>query len=915
MVEPEEKARKKIDEMLKETGWIIQDYKELNLGAGFGIAVREFPLGKDSADYAIFIDRNPVGVIEAKKVGHTLSGVTEQSEGYLKLLAQKFPNAPRAPPFSYETTGIETLFADRRDPDYRSRHVLTFHTPETLADWLRDEKPLRARLKEIPKLDYQNLRVCQIQAIKNLEDSFTENKPRALIQMASGSGKTFTAITSCYRLIKYAKAKRILFLVDRNNLGLQTLGEFNKYKVPETGRDLKDLYNVQHLQSQTIDPVSKVVISTIQRVYSILSGQKELDPENEEISEFELSTDQPPVEVQYNQNMPIGQFDFIIIDECHRSIYNKWRQVLDYFDSFLIGLTATPSLNTISFFNDNQVMTYPHERAVEDKVNVGYHIFRIKTQKTEHGDTLVADQIIEKRDRLTRVKQASILDEEFEYSASDLDRSVVAREQIRKVIETFRDNLPIIFPDRKVVPKTLVFAKDDSHAEDITEIIREVFGKGNEFCKKITYKTTGDKPEELIKRFTNSTMPRIAVSVDMIATGTDIRPLECLLFMRDVRSRIYFDQMKGRGTRTIDPNDLIAVTPDAKLKDHFVIVDAVGVTEHAMTDIHSMERNPGESLKNLLEKAALGIADEDDLESLAYRLGRIDDKIDSSAKEEIKKESGGLTLNDIIHKLLNGIDADLHEASAKKKFGVGEPTEEQIAEVRKESVKEACKVLDAARLRSTILEVKSRSEQIIDLTPDILIFAGFGEKAMDASRDAIERFKKFLEERKDDMVALQIIYSKPQRLKEITYNDIKELAEKIKMPPVNLTPDNLWQAYKNLERDKVKDNPQKILTDLISIIRYTLHQEDMLVPFGQKVDKKFEKWLVDQESKGRKFNQEQKDWLLMIKDQIATSISATLEDMDDIPFSEKGGRIKLYKLFGEDYQKILEELHEVLISA
>ena len=185
---------------------------------------------------------------------------------------------------------------------------------------------------------------------------------------------------------------------------------------------------------------------------------------------------------------------------------------------------------------------------------------------------------------------------------------------------------------------------------------------------------------------------------------------------------------------------------------------------------------------------------------------------------------------------------------------------------------------------------------------------------MDASNDAIERFKKFLEEKKDTMIALQIIYSKPQKLKEITYNDIKELAEKIKVPPYNLTPSNLWQAYKNLEKDKVKDNPQKILTDLISIIRYTLHQEDVLVPFGEKVDQKFEKWLVEQESKGRKFDKEQKDWLVMIKDQIATSITATLEDMDDIPFSEKGGRIKLHKLFGEDYQKILEELHEVLIS-
>ena len=510
MSTPEGKARDSIDKMLEDSGWIIQDYSELNLGEGFGIAVREFPLGKDSADYALFIDRFPVGVIEAKKVGWTLRGVTEQSEKYLEGIAEKFPNAPRKPPYSYETTGVETLFADRRDPKYRSRHVFTFHRPEVLAEWLKEDKTLRARLKEIPKLDYKNLWDCQSQAVTNLEESFADNRPRALIQMATGSGKTFAAVTFIYRLIKFAKAKRVLFLVDRANLGRQALREFQQYETPDDGRKFTELYTVQHLQSQTIDDVS-VVISTIQRLFSILKGKKEFDEEGEELSEFETKPDETTVDVEYNPNIPIGEFDFIVIDECHRSIYNKWKQVLDYFDSFLIGLTATPSKHTVGFFQNNQVMSYTHERAVADGVNVGYHVYRIRTKITSEGSTIVAGETIEKRDKMTREQRAETLDEDYDYEGSQLDRDVVAPDQIRLILQTFKERLSEIFPGRTQVPKTLIFAKDDAHAEEITKITREVFSEGNEFCQKITYKTTGEKPENIIKSFRNSVNPRIAV--------------------------------------------------------------------------------------------------------------------------------------------------------------------------------------------------------------------------------------------------------------------------------------------------------------------------------------------------------------------------------------------------------------------
>jgi len=631
-------------------------------------------------------------------------------------------------------------------------------------------------------------------------------------------------------------------------------------------------------------------------------------------SSFEDTPDETPIEVKYNENIPIGEFDFIVIDECHRSIYNKWKQVLDYFDSFLIGLTATPSNDTIGFFNNNQVMRYNHERAVIDEVNVGYHVYKIRTKITEKGSTVEAGQFVEKRDRLTRKQQAEQLDEDLIYGKDELDRSVVSKDRIRLIIRTFKERLPEIFPNRTNVPKTLIFAKDDSHAEDITEIVREEFGLGNEFCKKITYRTKED-PEKLIKSFRNSPMPRIAVTVDMIATGTDIKPLECIIFMRDVKTKNYFDQMKGRGTRTIKPDDLIAVTPDAKAKTHFVIIDAVGVCEHAMSDTHSLSKKPNVSFKALLDKAIDKNADTGDIESLVYRLSRLNRKLSQEDKDEITDANNGKSLVDIEKTLLDGIDPDKRVEKAKEQFHTEEPSNEQIRTVSKQMIDEACKVFDSKNLRKKILDIKSKNEQIIDdVSIDELLEAGFTEKVQNIDKKTIENWSEFIEKNKDQITALDIIYSKPYRMREITFTDIKNLASAIEKPPYNLTPEMVWSAYQRLDKSKVKNNPAKMLTDLISLVRYSTGKEESLLPFSEIIDEKFEKWLIQQESSGRKFTSEQKEWLIMIKNAIASSVSISMEILDDVPFNQKGGRVKFYEIFGDDYEKILEELHEVLIN-
>ena len=635
---PEAKAREQIDKKLQESGWVIQDIKTLNLTAALGVAVREVPTSTGPVDYALFVDGMPVGVVEAKKdeKGEVLTGVEGQSGRYANSRF-KWVNQEYRIRFVYEATGKLVRFTDYADIKCRSREIFSFHRPETLKRWLNESDTVRNNLKQLPPLDETGFRKCQIKAIRGLDDSFANNRPHALVQMATGAGKTFTAITAAYRLLKYGRMNHILFLVDTRSLGEQAEREFLAYKPNDDPRNFSELYNVQRLKSSYISSDAQICISTIQRMYSILKGE-ELDEKAEEtpFAEYVTAESKAPKEVVYNAKIPPEFFDCIIVDECHRSIYNVWSQVLSYFDAFIIGLTATPDARTIGYFNQNFVSEYTREQAVLDGVNVGEDIYLIETSVTKNG-AFIMKQMIEHRDRLTREKRWAQMDEDVFYTQSQLDKNIVNPSQIRAVIRTFKEKLYTeLFPHRKEVPKTLIFAKTDSHADDIVQIVREEFGEGNDFCRKITYSV--QNAEAVLSSFRNDYYPRIAVTVDMIATGTDVKPIECLLFMRDVRSRNYFEQMKGRGTRVLSKDDLQKVTPSAtENKDHFVIVDAVGVTESKKTETRTLERKPAVSMKELMMNIALGARDEDTLTSLANRVIRLSCKMERSEHKQFRE--------------------------------------------------------------------------------------------------------------------------------------------------------------------------------------------------------------------------------------------------------------------------------------
>lgn len=929
--DPEQLARDKIDAQLMACGWVIQDKEKLNLNATTGIVVRYYLTqdGKET-DYVMFVDKKPCGIIEAKREeeGVRLTVHETQSEEYATSKLKYLDNDPL--PFVYESTGDVTRFTDFRDPKPRSRNVFTFHRPETFRKWLKEDS-VRKTFQSLPELKTDGLRDCQITAINKLETSFKDFKPKALIQMATGSGKTFTAITFIYRLLKYTNAKRILFLVDTKNLGEQAEQEFMSYLPNDSNELFTKLYGVHRLKSSFIPTDNHVYISTIQRLYSILKGT-ELEESAEEENPNERWQPKEPMPVVYSEKIPIEFFDFIVIDECHRSIYNLWMQVLQYFDVFQIGLTATPDNRTFGYFNQNIVSEYNHEQAVADGVNVGHDVYLIETKITQQGATIEKGEYIERREKLSRKKRWEMQDENETYGANQLDKDVVNPNQIRLIIKTFKEMLPEIFKNEKryappplgevgrglfEVPKTLIFAKTDSHADDIIQIVREEFGEENKFCRKITYRE--DNPKGVLQDFRNEYYPRIAVTVDMIATGTDVKPLECLLFMRDVRSRNYFEQMKGRGTRVIPLDDLKKVSPAAKFtKDHFVIVDAVGVTKSCKTDSRPMEKKPGVPLKDLLGAIAVGNRDEDLFSSLANRLARLEQQITEQEKNEFKEKTNGKALNTVIKELLNAYNPDVMDdlkAKVEKELAGESPIkkEEAFNKLHDELKEKAAEVF-TGELNTFIEFVRRVHEQTIDITnPDELINKGWATDSKEKAESLVKGFKTWIEQHKNEIIALQIFYSQPYRRRELTFKMIDEVVKKILLEKPTLAPMQVWHAYEQLE--KVNGSPKSNLTALVALVRRVTGIDTALTSYDKTVDKNFQQWILKKNAgQHNRFTEEQMQWLRMIKDHIATSIHLDADDLDYTPFDAQGGKGKMWQLFGSDMNEIINELNEVLAA-
>jgi type I restriction enzyme, R subunit len=917
---PEEQARVFIDAQLVAAGWVVQDREDIDLVNHVGVAVREVIMEKwaGRADYVLYLNRKMVGVIEAKPQGTTLMAVQWQSHRYSKGLTETQAKSAVLVdgelPFIYEASGSETNFTNVYDPEPRARRIFNFQKPETLARIIRESDnqtyaTWRGRVQELPDTEGYDLRPASRRAVIAIEKSLRDNQhSRSLVQMATGAGKTRMAVTESYRLLKHGGFTRVLFLVDRNNLGDQTLREFRDFTTPDDGRKFTDLYNVDKLTGSGMVGSSAVVISTIQRVFSVLKGQTVTDNDDPNLDGY---IPDAPVEVQYNPELPPEAFDLVIVDECHRSIYGLWRGVIEYFDAHVVGLTATPTKQTLGFFQQNLVSEYTFPQSVADKVNVDFEVYRIKTKISESGSTIEAGTVVPVLDKKTREQRLMQLDNEMPYSATDLDRSVVSKSQIRTVLETYRDRLfTEIFPGRRVVPKTLIFAKDDNHAEEIVTQVMQVFGKGNDFAAKITY--NAKDPKKLLQDFRNSPTLRIAVTVDMIATGTDVKAIECVFFMRDVRSGTYFEQMKGRGARSMDDASFTSLTPDATHKERFVIVDAVGVTEHDFVDAAPLERTKTVTLKTLLEKAATFTITADETASLASRLARLSRELTPTENAELTALAG-TPLQEITQQLVKIADPDTLagvienaplDAEGKK------DTKKAMTDFIEQII---TPIASNPQLRQRILEIRLSHDLVFDEGSKDELLDARGVVDTSKAKSLVESWIKYIEDNKNEITAIQMLYSKPKNV-GITYKEIKELAERIKRPHPTWTVDVLWNAYLALEPTKVRKSAVHTTTDLVSLVRFTLGQMNELVPYAQLVEERYAGWLLQQENLGVKFTDNQKWWLDRIKDAISQSAHFDVKDLEMSPFTERGGTDGVLAELGNSVTDLIESMNMELAS-
>lgn len=876
---PEEKARVKIDQMFEDAGWKVvdrEDYSPTITAA----AIREaLILGKKEADYLMFINGKAVGVLEAKREEIDVSSdrVCEQASGYTRYAPKCYPSYGRPLPFIYQSNGNTTLFYDCRDEDSDYDYLNRIHSPKELVKMLGIDDPYAG----LPMLKRKGLRDCQYEAITELEYSFRTGQNRALLVLATGAGKTYTACMSAYRFLAYTPMRRVLFLVDRNNLGKQAETEFGMFRLTENGDPFNTIFTVNRLKTNKIPTESNVVISTIQRLFSLLTGQEITDDDDDD-----EDTATGEVQLAGNMQLPPDFFDLIIIDECHRSIYGEWRRVLEYFSSAkMIGLTATPVPETMAFFNNNRVVNYTLERSIVDGVNVDCRVYRIKTEATENGGA------IRKGDKLKRVTKYTGAVEEVKneesrsYTKEELNRSVVNPAQIKLVLETYRDAVytemftdPQREPNMDYLPKTLIFALNENHATNIVNIAKEVFGRtDNKFVQKITY-SSGDS-NELIRQFRNDKEFRIAVTCTLVATGTDVKPLEVLIFMRDVASEPLYIQMKGRGVRTIGDDQLRNVTPNAFSKDCFYLVDAVGVTESHKTvpGGGTAPHGPTITLKQLLERLTHGEVSDENLLTLAAKLPRIDRKCNDGQREEFFN---------LAHASMREISSNIYEA-----FERGIPAYADFNEPNTERKALVAPLTHHPDARRYLLILNAGFMETLQPGEDTLISKGFSQEE---ALEVTSAFEKYCEEHKDEIEALRMIYNNDGE--PLTYVILKDLENKLKLANNKFQSSRVWNSYAIVSPQSVKKYTTKeekeALTNIIQLVRFANHQIEKLESLYPQAQQRFNLWYGQMQ---RSITDTQIAIIRQIVDYIASNGACTIKDIID---DDKTRAAQLINAFG-----------------
>lgn len=868
---PEEKARVKIDRLFAEAGWTVvnRDEYEPTMNA---VAVREALLkGNLEADYFLMINGKACGVLEAKReeIDVASNMVSEQVATYAKMVPDYYQAWQNPLPLLYKSNAKVVDFQDYRKSNVEWEEINRIHTPKEIVDMLGIDDPFAG----LPILKSKGLRACQFEAITELEKSFRTGQNRALMVLATGAGKTYTACLAAYRMLAYTPMRRILFLVDRNNLGKQAEGEFGTFRLTENGEAFNTIYTVNRLKSSTIPKDSNVVISTIQRLFSLLKGEEIVDNDDDDADDATGEVTLPD-----NPKLPHDYFDMIVIDECHRSIYGNWRKVLEYFDTArLIGLTATPIPETMAFFNNNRIVNYTLEKSIVDGVNVDNRVYRIKTEATENGGAIMQGEHVKVESRYTGKTEEVSSKETKNYSKTELNRSIVNPSQIKLILTTYRDavytemfNDPQREPQFEYLPKTLIFALNEAHATNIVKIAKEVFGEVcpnadmDRYVQKITY-SSGDS-NELIRQFRNDRDFRIAVTCTLVATGTDVKPLEVVMFMRDVESEPLYIQMKGRGVRIIGDEQLRNVTPNALSKDCFFLVDAVGVTEHTMSIPEQGEGPDVEAitLKVLLERIAHGNLPDMYIKRLASTLSRLHNKADGEQRAEFER---------LAHDSMDAIATRIYDALESGEL----PPFNDINEPNNERKGLVAPVANHAKVRKYILILAAGFVSTLMPGEDTLISKGF---SVEEAKDTTSAFEQYCHDHQDEIEALRILYN--QNGNPITYAMLKDLENKLKMENNKFSAKQLWNSYAIVCPDHVRRATKKeesdALTNIIQLVRYAFRQIERLDCVCTTARQYFNLWCGQWH---RDISDRQKDLMSQVVDYIAANGACTIRDIRD----------------------------------
>nr|DAT50043.1 MAG TPA: Chromatin remodeling complex ATPase [Bacteriophage sp.] len=880
---PEEKARVKIDKQLRNAGWDIISRNEYLPNST--TAVKEaLMVGNTESDYLLFVDGKAIAVVEAKREENPLGDeVKKQAEDYAVSPQSWYALwFEKLIPLVYMANGNKIYFKNMLVEDSEYEELSQMHSPKKMLQIIGKKSEYGA----LPLLEKRGLRDCQYKAETKLEESLKLGNKKNLAVLATGSGKTYLACLASYRLLNYTQTKRILFLADRNNLAKQALSEFSLFDRTENMQQMGNLYTIKRLRKEN-DVNADIVISTIQKLFAVLTGQAIQDGNEDEEDELAKKNEEKEskevVELCNDLKLPPDYFQLIIVDECHRSIYGKWKKVLDYFSgATVLGLTATPTPEAYAFFNNNIIENYKYEDSIVDGVNVPSRIYRIITDVTAHGGTIEQGAKVVETAKRTGKSETHAAPITVEYGSSELDRSVVNKNQIREVLLAYKKAIyEDLYPERdkkwEFIPKTLIFAKDDNHAAEIVEIAEDVFKTEFEnntlpknYVQKITY-TAGDS-DALITDLRTTKDFRIAVTVTLVATGTDVKPLEVVLFMKDVHSDVLYTQMKGRGCRIISDDKLKEVTPNADTKECYYIVDAVGVTE-SEKHIPKPGVGPGPkrplSLEHLLERLAHNEVSDDNLMLLRDYCSTINRRYEESVLFGRHLDYFITSYGFAPRKLANDINTAFAEGTLVEYISPSHDNTARMALIY-------C-LIGNLQARNKLLEMQ-RGYMVESGDDDKVLYAGFSKES---AKTYIENFEKYLDDNKDSIEALRIIYNSEDTL--ITHEMLMELQDRLLAESRQYGAYQIWKNYKLLDEQgdvEALDGKANVnaLTNLIQIVRYAYKKNQKLTSLINGYAQRFSLYCGRAQ---RVLTEDQKDIMQQIAEYIINDGAITVMELNE----------------------------------